>query len=499
MPLILIGIVGMPESFAEEFPIDARQNSLWTGDFTFHYPANWRLDESFRDTFDVPVHDRSVLDSALSRSVPGMPLISIYHLYGHTYGDFGDQQYLELLTSISKKHCDDSFKIYGYTCTDYSVDAEIIDLDGTKAYQIIHTWTESNDEVNIQRTSVIMDFIKGNEIWTIQSINRSVNGEYFVPHEEIDLALNSFKFTNYPKFDVETSLDYDSTIALYDATYAKVEKSFSDNPDDSRTKFLKEKTLKNMLKNIPIILEGKYTNTELGFSINYPKGWHVHDEIISYPFTLGINSGTDVLVSVSPKPFETDTPYLSVSIQKDHVPSKYVDYQYLDYLQDETFDACDNSERYFGTLCTDYSVLGVGFTKVEDGNRAYVLKDTWTETYSDGVTYTFTRYTFDVVSGKDVWRLESTNFPLYDGSLVYDEIMYESLKSFTFIDSENIQITSPSIDPEPILELNLTEPTCGAGTESVNGICQVIKTDEKSSDQTSFFENIFEFFKFLFN
>jgi len=288
----------------------------------------------------------------------------------------------------------------------------------------------------------------------------------------------------------------ESTIEKYDLTIAKVDELFSEqNLDDSRTKFLKEK----MLKNIPIILEGKYTNTELGFSINYPKGWHVYDEVISYPFALGINSGTDVLVSVSPKPFETDTPYVSVSIQKDHVPLKYVDYQYLDYLQDEAFDACNISERYFGVLCTDYSILGVGFTNVADGNGAYVLKDTWTETYADGVTYTLTRNTFDIVAGKDVWRLESVNFPLDEEDLIYDEIMYESLKSFTFVDSENIQTTSPPIDPEPILEIDSTEPTCGAGTESVNGICQVIKIDEKTSDETSFFDTIFGFFKNLFN
>ncbi len=43
------------------------------------------------------------------------------------------------------------------------------------------------------------------------------------------------------------------------------------------------------------------------------------------------------------------------------------------------------------------------------------------------------------------------------------------------------------------------EPTCGAGTELVNGLCQAIKTDEKSLQKDSFFENIFGFFKTLFD
>ncbi len=43
------------------------------------------------------------------------------------------------------------------------------------------------------------------------------------------------------------------------------------------------------------------------------------------------------------------------------------------------------------------------------------------------------------------------------------------------------------------------EPTCGAGTELVNGLCQAIKTDEKLSQENSFFENVFGFFKTLFN
>ncbi len=43
------------------------------------------------------------------------------------------------------------------------------------------------------------------------------------------------------------------------------------------------------------------------------------------------------------------------------------------------------------------------------------------------------------------------------------------------------------------------EPTCGTGTELVNGLCQVIKTDKKSIPEESIFENIFGFFKTLFN
>ncbi len=43
------------------------------------------------------------------------------------------------------------------------------------------------------------------------------------------------------------------------------------------------------------------------------------------------------------------------------------------------------------------------------------------------------------------------------------------------------------------------EPTCGAGTELVNGLCHAIKTDEKLSQENSFFENVFGFFKTLLN
>lgn len=42
-------------------------------------------------------------------------------------------------------------------------------------------------------------------------------------------------------------------------------------------------------------------------------------------------------------------------------------------------------------------------------------------------------------------------------------------------------------------------PTCGTGTELVNELCQAIKIDKKSVQEESFFENIFGFFKSLIN
>ena len=42
-------------------------------------------------------------------------------------------------------------------------------------------------------------------------------------------------------------------------------------------------------------------------------------------------------------------------------------------------------------------------------------------------------------------------------------------------------------------------PTCGTGTELVNGLCEAIKIDKKSTQGESFFENVFGFFKSLIN
>ena len=39
------------------------------------------------------------------------------------------------------------------------------------------------------------------------------------------------------------------------------------------------------------------------------------------------------------------------------------------------------------------------------------------------------------------------------------------------------------------------KPTCGAGTKLVDGFCQIVEADTKSSEKTSFFDNIFGFFK----
>jgi len=60
-------------------------------------------------------------------------------------------------------------------------------------------------------------------------------------------------------------------------------------------------------------------------------------------------------------------------------------------------------------------------------------------------------------------------------------------------------ITSMStVYPQPTTVIE-SESTCGAGTELVNGICKVLYTYEEPSEETSFFDKIFEFFKNLFN
>ena len=273
---------------------------------------------------------------------------------------------------------------------------------------------------------------------------------------------------------------------------AGVQESFAEqSSDNSRLEFFKEK----MLRNTPIILEETYTNTEFNFSMKHPKNWHVHDEIISYPPVLGVDSGSDILVFLSPMPYETETPYVAVSIIKDYAATKYGNTQYLDFIMDEAHETCENVKRFFEFECTNRSVSSVGFPMI-DGNKAYGFQDTWTNVFEDNSpNTTSTGITLDIVTGKNTWRIVSENFQIDGDYLVSDKIMLESIRSFEFIDSDVIsQTNSTSIE-----STDKSSPVCGTGTELVHGFCQIIKTDEKPQGETSFFDSVFEFFKNLFN
>ncbi|MBA4717734.1 MAG: SBBP repeat-containing protein [Nitrosopumilus sp.] len=60
-------------------------------------------------------------------------------------------------------------------------------------------------------------------------------------------------------------------------------------------------------------------------------------------------------------------------------------------------------------------------------------------------------------------------------------------------------ITSMSTVYSQLTAVVESESICGAGTELINGICKVLDTYEEPSEETSFFENIFRFFKSLFD
>ena len=178
------------------------QNSAYN--FEINYLANWQVGELINSFYEPGIHEESNKVIVFSRSVPGMPYISIHHLENLPNVNYDDQQYLENLKSLSKKQCDDSFELYGSECVDYLVDAEIITLDGTKAYQVTHTWKEDVGQgLDIQRTSVIIDIVKDGQVWTIQSVNRGVDGNYFVPNDDILKSINSFSFAD----DLESSLN----------------------------------------------------------------------------------------------------------------------------------------------------------------------------------------------------------------------------------------------------------------------------------------------------
>jgi len=75
---------------------------------------------------------------------------------------------------------------------------------------------------------------------------------------------------------------------------------------------------------------------------------------------------------------------------------------------------------------------------------------------------------------------------------------YDSIYQAVGLDESDVQSLSTNTLESPSIHES-KEPTCGTGTELVNGLCQAIKIDENMSQENSFFENVFGFFKSLFN
>ena len=89
-----------------------------------------------------------------------------------------------------------------------------------------------------------------------------------------------------------------------------------------------------------------------------------------------------------------------------------------------------------------------------------------------------------------------TNYSQYD--LIYQAVGLDESKSSL---NSNGGDVSDSSTTGMVSELTSEygSPTCGTGTELVNGLCEAIKIDKKSTQGESFFENVFGFFKSLIN
>ena len=91
-----------------------------------------------------------------------------------------------------------------------------------------------------------------------------------------------------------------------------------------------------------------------------------------------------------------------------------------------------------------------------------------------------------------------TSYSQYDS--IYQAVGLDESASTSILNSKNDDVSdSSTTNVESVSKSEYDDPTCGTGTELVNGLCHVIKTDKKSVQEEPFFENIFGFFKTLFN
>ncbi len=119
--------------------------------------------------------------------------------------NFSDDVYLNEVKHTLKDACTSAtLELTGYDCSNHSViHSKIIEINGTKAYQIKESWTETYpDESSDDKISILTDIIVEDDVWTIHTLSKA--SEYTNSSEIIQGVINSFRFIEISTPETET-------------------------------------------------------------------------------------------------------------------------------------------------------------------------------------------------------------------------------------------------------------------------------------------------------
>ena len=348
--------------------------------------------------------------------------------------------------------------------------SEIISIDNRKAYQVIYETTyetETPEKISATQTVIITDIVNDDDILSIMIVNMQYETELdvssltiFAPkftNEQLTAFLDSFRFTteHLPKRYVNSDAGFEITLH-----------------DDWSVRDYNFMTSVGDLVEKPLLDE--YLHESFDHLVSSARIFPDNSRHIPGVDTLNVDIGTkdDLFVNQNPADF-------LASYQEQH-------YELM---------------NRFGSVSCD---LISPQPHTVDGMESFRSQISCSEAAKDQ----FSKINYTLLVTKDHFVLiHYIERPAVDNSRYVDDVssMMNSIKLNKISDIDDSAPTKSSLSENngeltPVPESS--EPICGIGTEKVDGICVVSMDEDPSEEQSekpSFVENIFGFFKSLFN
>jgi len=248
-----------------------------------------------------------------------------------------------------------------------------------------------------------------------------------------------------------------------------------------------------------IITDEYYVNGLFDFSLKNPSGYFEIEEMGD-----SVNKGTKVLVGISFGVDDTDSEYYTSGVGI-YFTQNNIDEIYYDDLIFYYSNYPEASQSAEPDVSVQMKITNE--TLENDGKRDIIRYESSTSTYYPD-NYFLEHMAGQIKNSKDVlvillypngdeYQLVfSSNVDSYAKDVKEFDKMIDSFyvgqtENLSNIINTNISNTptfeesSNSIISEPAIEYTsepmASEPNCGTGTEFVNGVCQIVKTEEKSS------------------
>jgi len=188
------------------------------------------------------------------------------------------------------------------------------------------------------------------------------------------------------------------------------------------------------------------------FSIDYPAFWVINYDVVDYDADPGVDDGGVNLVTMEYL-FTGTLSRLSVYNLYNHVSASLDSQSYMIGLEELVEDNCENSELYYGYMCSNQAIVEITTIRVHDKDW-YRITYTFDAVYPDDPSvYSYRNIISETIVGNDIWGIESTNYFVNDisGNSMPPSAFVQSHNSFQFIDlSEEPEVLVPPFSRSPL-------------------------------------------------